>query len=321
MKPAVRVAVTGAAGQVGYALVQRIAAGDLFGSVPVELRLLELPDALKSLDGVAMEMADCASPHLAGIEITSDLAKAFDGVNFAFLVGALPRRVGMARSDLLNVNAAIFAEQGAALAAGAADDLRVVVVGNPVNTNALVAAKHAVGVPPERFTALARLDHNRARAMIARKARRSTSDVTRVSVWGNHSPTQFPDAYHALVCGHPATTWIDEAWIVFNLIPDVARRGTAVLEARGKSSAASAANAAIEHLRDWVFGTPDGDWTSMAVPSDGSYGVPEGLVSSFPCVCRSGRYEIVQGLKLNTLARLSLDASVKELQAEAAAVL
>ena len=313
-----RIAITGAAGQIGYALVYRLASGDLLGDEPVELRLLEVPAAVKALDGVAMELLDCAFPQLTGIEVTDDPAVAFDGANVAMLVGASPRGAGMERADLLEANAAIFAEQGRALAASAAPDVRVVVTGNPANTNALIASRHADGIPPERFTALTRLDHNRARAQLAAKSGRPVTDVTNVTIWGNHSATQYPDAFNARICGMPADQWIaDDAWIAFDFIPTVARRGAAVIAARGRSSAASAANATIAHIRDWLLGTPAGDWTSMAVVSDGSYGIPAGLVSSFPVRCRGGEWEIVQGLPLNAFARSRVTVSVDELKSEA----
>ena len=313
-----RIAITGAAGQIGYALVYRLASGDLLGDEPVELRLLEVPAAVKALDGVAMELLDCAFPQLKGIKVTDDPAVAFDGANVAMLVGASPRSAGMERADLLEANAAIFAAQGRALAASAAPDVRVVVTGNPANTNALIASRHADGIPASRFTALTRLDHNRARAQLAAKARRPVADVTNVTIWGNHSATQYADAFNARVCGMPADQWIaDDAWIAFDFIPTVARRGAAVIAARGRSSAASAANATIAHVRDWLLGTPGGEWTSMAVVSDGSYGVPVGLVSSFPVRCHSGEWEIVQGLPLNAFARSRVNVSVDELKAEA----
>ena len=313
-----RIAITGAAGQIGYALVYRLASGDLLGDEPVELRLLEVPAAVKALDGVAMELLDCSFPQLKGIEVTDDPAVAFDGANVAMLVGASPRSAGMERADLLEANAAIFAAQGRALAASAASDVRVVVTGNPANTNALIASRHADGIPASRFTALTRLDHNRARAQLAAKARRPVADVTNVTIWGNHSATQYADAFNARICGKPADQWIaDDAWIAFDFLPTVAKRGAAVIAARGRSSAASAANATLDHVRDWLLGTPGGDWTSMAVVSDGSYGVPVGLVSSFPVRCHSGEWEIVQGLPLNAFARSRVNVSVDELKAEA----
>lgn len=313
-----RIAITGAAGQIGYALVYRLASGDLLGDEPVELRLLEVPAAVKALDGVAMELLDCAFPQLKGIEVTDDPAVAFDGANVAMLVGASPRSAGMERADLLEANAAIFAAQGRALAASAASDVRVVVTGNPANTNALIASRHADGIPASRFTALTRLDHNRARAQLAAKARRPVADVTNVTIWGNHSATQYADAFNARICGKAADQWIaDDAWIAFDFLPTVAKRGAAVIAARGRSSAASAANATLDHVRDWLLGTPGGEWTSMAVVSDGSYGVPVGLVSSFPVRCHSGEWEIVQGLPLNAFARSRVNVSVDELKAEA----
>ena len=313
-----RIAITGAAGQIGYALVYRLASGDLLGDEPVELRLLEVPAAVKALDGVAMELLDCAFPQLKGIEVTDDPAVAFDGANVAMLVGASPRSAGMERADLLEANAAIFAAQGRALAASAASDVRVVVTGNPANTNALIASRHADGIPASRFTALTRLDHNRARAQLAAKARRPVADVTNVTIWGNHSATQYADAFNARICGKPADQWIaDDAWIAFDFLPTVAKRGAAVIAARGRSSAASAANATLDHVRDWLLGIPRGDWTSMAVVSDGSYGVPAGLVSSFPVRCHSGEWEIVQGLPLNAFARSRVNVSVDELKSEA----
>ena len=313
-----RIAITGAAGQIGYALVYRLASGDLLGDEPVELRLLEVPAAVKALDGVAMELLDCSFPQLKGIEVTDDPAMAFDGANVAMLVGASPRSAGMERADLLEANAAIFAAQGRALAASAASDVRVVVTGNPANTNALIASRHADGIPASRFTALTRLDHNRARAQLAAKARRPVADVTNVTIWGNHSATQYADAFNARICGKPADQWIaDDAWIAFDFLPTVAKRGAAVIAARGRSSAASAANATLDHVRDWLLGTPGGEWTSMAVVSDGSYGVPVGLVSSFPVRCHSGEWEIVQGLPLNAFARSRVNVSVDELKAEA----
>ena len=313
-----RIAITGAAGQIGYALVYRLASGDLLGDEPVELRLLEVPAAVKALDGVAMELLDCAFPQLKGIEVTDDPAVAFDGANVAMLVGASPRSAGMERADLLEANAAIFAAQGRALAASAASDVRVVVTGNPANTNALIASRHADGIPASRFTALTRLDHNRARAQLAAKARRPVADVTNVTIWGNHSATQYADAFNARICGKPADQWIaDDAWIAFDFLPTVAKRGAAVIAARGRSSAASAANATLDHVRDWLLGTPGGEWTSMAVVSDGSYGVPAGLVSSFPVRCCDSEWEIVQGLPLNAFARSRVNVSVDELKSEA----
>ncbi|SHK01379.1 malate dehydrogenase [Tessaracoccus bendigoensis DSM 12906] len=317
MRP-LRIAVTGAAGQIGYSLLFRIAAGDLAGERPVELRLLEVPGALKALEGVVMELNDCAFPLLAGVEVGSDADAVFDGVDLALLVGASPRKAGMQRSDLLQANGAIFAEQGRALSEVAADDVRVVVTGNPANTNALIAYRNAPGIPRERFSALTRLDHNRARAMVARRARLGVDEVEQLTIWGNHSSTQYPDLFNARINGISAARWLgDDAWLNFDFIPDVANRGAAVIAARGSSSAASAANATIEHARDWLLGTEPGTWTSMAVPSDGSYGVPEGLVSSFPVTCEGGDWSIVQGLALNAFGRSKLEASVEELKREA----
>lgn len=314
----IKIAITGAAGSIGYSLVFRIAAGDLFGNRPVELRLLELPGAMRALEGVAMELDDGAFGTLAGLEIGNDPARVFEGVNVAMLVGAAPRKKGMARSDLLAVNSPIFAQQGAMLADHAAGDLRVVVTGNPANTNALIAYRHAPGVPRERFSALTRLDHNRAVTALAAKARARVDEITRMTIWGNHSNTQYADVYNALINGRPATDRIgNDAWVNFEYLPHVAQRGTAVIAARGASSAASAASATIDHVRDWFLGTAPDDWTSMAVPSDGSYGVPDGLVCSFPVTTRDGNYQIVQGLKVSAFARSKIDTTVGELQTEA----
>ena len=320
MKP-LRIAVTGAAGQIGYSLLFRIAAGDLAGPRPVELRLLEVPGALKALEGVVMELNDCAFPWLSSVEIGSDPRTVFDGANLALLVGAMPRKAGMQRSDLLAANGAIFTDQGRALSDVAADDIRVVVTGNPANTNALIAYRNAPGIAPERFSALTRLDHNRARAMVAERAHLGVDRVKDMTIWGNHSATQYPDLFNATINGSPAAAWIgNDAWLNFEFIPEVANRGAAIIAARGSSSAASAANATVEHARDWLRGTPEGEWTSMAVVSDGSYGVPEGLVSSFPVTCSEGDWSIVQGLSLNAFSRARLDASVEELRREAEAV-
>ncbi|NLE98185.1 MAG: malate dehydrogenase [Propionibacterium sp.] len=316
----VRVAVTGAAGQIGYALLTRLAAGDLLGDRRIELRLLEVPEAVQAVEGVAMELEDCAFPTLAGVHITDDPREAFDGANVAMLVGASPRKAGMERSDLLAANGRIFAEQGRAIAAVAAGDVRVVVTGNPANTNAYIAAHHAPDVPRERFTALTRLDHNRAVSALAAQTGRPVDDITRVAIWGNHSVTQYADVDHALVCGRPASEWVSDAWVGFDFIPAVAKRGAAVIRARGKSSAASAANATIDHVRDWLLDTPSDDWTSMAVPSRGEYGVDEGLVSSFPVTTSGGGYSVVEGLRLSAFARAKIDASVEELRREVAAV-
>ena len=316
-----KVAVTGAAGQIGYALVYRIASGELFPGRQVELRLLEVPQAVKAVEGVAMELVDCAFPTLAGIEVGDDPDAVFDGANAALLVGSMPRRAGMERADLLAANGQIFSVQGRALAHSAASDLRVVVIGNPANTNAYIAYHNADGVPAERFSALTRLDHNRAVSALAKKARRPAGDITRMTIWGNHSSSQYPDVFNARICGRPAAEWIaNDAWVNFDFIPQVAKRGAAVIAARGASSAASAANAAIEHVRDWFAGTPDDDWTSMAVVSDGSYQVPAGLVSSFPVTTKAGNHCIVSDLPLSAFACSKIDVSIDELRAEADAV-
>jgi malate dehydrogenase len=318
----VNVTVTGAAGQIGYALLFRIASGQLLGpDVPVRLRLLEITPALKAAEGTAMELDDCAFPLLAGIDITDDARTAFDGVNVALLVGARPRTQGMERGDLLEANGGIFKPQGEAINAGAADDVRVLVVGNPANTNALIARSHAPDVPADRFTAMTRLDHNRALTQLAKKTGSTVADVRRLTIWGNHSATQYPDIFHAEVGGKNAAEVVgDQEWLENDFIPTVAKRGAAIIDARGASSAASAANAAIDHVHDWVNGTPEGDWTSAAIVSDGSYGVPEGLISSFPVVSRNGHWEIVQGLDVSDFSRGRIDASVRELAEERDAV-
>jgi malate dehydrogenase len=317
----VTVTVTGAAGQIGYALLFRIASGQLLGpDTPVRLRLLEIPQAVKAAEGTAMELDDCAFPLLAGIDITDDATAAFDGANVALLVGARPRTKGMERGDLLEANGGIFAPQGRAINAGAADDIRVLVVGNPANTNALIAQAAAPDVPAERFTAMTRLDHNRAVAQLAKKLSVPVGEITKLTIWGNHSATQYPDLYHAEVGGKIAAEQVDDAWLRDDFIPTVAKRGAAIIEARGASSAASAANAAIDHVFDWVNGTPEGDWTSAAVPSDGSYGVPEGIISSFPVTAKDGEWEVVQGLEINDFSRERIDASVAELVEERDAV-
>lgn len=314
----VNVAVTGAAGQIGYALLFRIASGQLLGpDTPVRLRMLEITPALQAAEGTAMELDDCAFPLLAGIDITDDPRKAFDGVNIALLVGARPRGPGMERRDLLEANGGIFKPQGEALNAGAADDVRILVVGNPANTNALIASAHAPDIPVERFTAMMRLDHNRALTQVAQKTGSTVSDVRRVTVWGNHSASQYPDLTNATVAGKSALEVInDQAWVADTFIPTVAKRGAAIIDARGASSAASAANAAIDHVHDWVLGTPDGDWVSAGIPSDGSYGIPEGIISGFPCVSRNGAWEIVPGLEIDDFSRTRIDASVAELVEE-----
>ena len=315
----VTVTVTGAAGQIGYAALFRIAAGAMLGhDTPVALRLLELPTAVRAAEGVVMELDDGAFPLLASTEIYDDPVRAFDGVNIALLVGARPRSKGMERADLLSANAEIFSVAGKALNDGAAGDVRVLVVGNPANTNALVASAHAPDIPADRFTALTRLDHNRAVAAMARHARVPVTEISRMTIWGNHSPTQYPDIFHAVVAGRSGADYAaDTHWLTDDFIPTVARRGTAIIEARGQSSAASAANGAIDHIDDWVHGT---SWTSVALPSPGAYGVDEGLVCSFPCRAVDGRWEIIEGLDINEFSRARIDASVAELRAERDAV-
>ncbi|WP_418958670.1 malate dehydrogenase [Streptomyces tritici] len=318
----VNVTVTGAAGQIGYALLFRIASGHLLGAdVPVKLRLLEIPQGVKAAEGTAMELDDCAFPLLKGIDIFDDPNQGFEGANIALLVGARPRTKGMERGDLLAANGGIFKPQGQAINAHAADDIKVLVVGNPANTNALIAQQSAPDVPAERFTAMTRLDHNRALTQLAQKTGASVEDIKRLTIWGNHSATQYPDIFHAEIAGKNAAEVVnDEAWLADTFIPTVAKRGAAIIEARGASSAASAANAAIDHVHTWVNGTREGDWTSMGIPSDGSYGVPEGLISSFPVTCENGTYEIVQGLDINEFSRARIDASVQELAEERDAV-
>lgn len=318
----VNVTVTGAAGQIGYALLFRIASGHLLGpDVPVNLRLLEIPQGLKAAEGTAMELDDCAFPLLRDIEITDDPNVGFAGANVALLVGARPRTKGMERGDLLSANGGIFKPQGKAINDNAADDIKVLVVGNPANTNALIAQAAAPDVPAERFTAMTRLDHNRAISQLAAKTGAAVSDIKRLTIWGNHSATQYPDIFHAEIAGKNAAEVVDdEAWLADTFIPTVAKRGAAIIEARGASSAASAANAAIDHVHTWVNGTAEGDWTSMGIPSDGSYGVPEGIISSFPVTTKNGTYEIVQGLDINEFSRARIDASVKELTEERDAV-
>jgi malate dehydrogenase len=318
----IRVAVTGAAGNIGYALLFRIANGDLFGpQQPVSLHLLEITPAMKALEGVAMELDDCAFPLLHDLVLTDDANRAFDGVHWALLVGARPRSKGMERKDLLDANGAIFRPQGEALNRVAASDLRVLVVGNPANTNALIAMRNAPDIPRERFTAMTRLDHNRAVTQLAQKAHVPVSQVKKVTIWGNHSSTQYPDAYHAEIGGRPAATVIqDDAWIKETFIPTVQKRGAAVIEARGQSSAASAANAAINHVQSWVQGTPPGDWVSMAIPSHGAYGAPEGVIFSYPVTVQNGTYSVVEGLELSDFDRQMIAATGAELQEESDAV-
>jgi malate dehydrogenase len=322
MKSPVRVAVTGAAGQIGYSLLFRIASGSMLGpDQPVVLSLLEITPALGALDGVMMELDDCAFPLLAGVEGTDDAGAAFAGANFALLVGSVPRKEGMERSDLLKINGGIFTTQGQAIAAGAADDIKVLVVGNPANTNCLIAMSNAAGVPSERFSAMTRLDHNRAMAQLAQRTGTTVNDITKMTIWGNHSATQFPDLFHAEVGGTNAYELVgDHDWYEGSYIPTVQQRGAAIIKARGLSSAASAANAAVDHMRSWALGTPAGDWVSMGVCSDGSYGVDEGLISSFPCTCRDGVWSIVAGLEHGEFAQARLDATVAELRDERNAV-
>ena len=314
----VRVAVTGAAGQIGYSLVYRIASGALLGpDQPVVLQLLEIPPAMGSLEGVAMELDDCAFPLLADVVLTDDPGTAFDAANVALLVGSRPRTKGMERQDLLEANGAIFTVQGRALNDRAADDLKVLVVGNPANTNCLIAMNSAPDVPDERFTAMMRLDHNRAMTQVAQKLGVAVTEVSNMTIWGNHSATQYPDLFHCRVDGTSAAEAVgDQTWLEGEFIPTVQQRGAAIIEARGASSAASAANAAIDHVHDWVLGTVEGDWVSMGVPSDGSYGVPEGLLCGFPTRCEDGEWSIVQGLELDEFSRARVDASVAELGSE-----
>ena len=322
MSTPVKVTVTGAAGQIGYAILFRIASGQMLGpDTPVELGLLEIPDAVKAAEGTSMELDDCAFPLLRKIDIFDDPRQAFDGCNVGLLVGARPRGPGMERSDLLEANGGIFKPQGEAIAAGAASDVRVLVVGNPANTNCLIALSNADGVPRERFTAMMRLDHNRAIAQLANRLGKPISDVTNMTVWGNHSTTQYPDLVNARVGGQSAWDAVDdESWIADDFIPRVAKRGAAIIEARGASSAASAANAAIDHVRDWVLGTPDGDWVSMGVPTDGSYGIEAGIVAGLPCTCTGGEWSVVEGLEVPEFSRGRIDASAAELREERDAV-
>ncbi|MDQ3849815.1 MAG: malate dehydrogenase [Actinomycetota bacterium] len=318
----VNVAVTGAAGNIGYALLFRIASGQMLGyDTPVALRLLEIPQALKAAEGTALELQDCAFGLLADVEITDDPNAAFDGVNVAMLVGARPRTKGMERADLLEANGGIFKPQGEAINAHAADDVKVLIVGNPANTNALIAMSAAPDVPRERFTAMTRLDHNRAVAQLAARTGAAVSEITNMAVWGNHSPTMFPDLFNAKVRGQRAVDQVDMGWYENEFLPRVGKRGAEIIEARGASSAASAANAAIDHVHDWVHGTPEGDWVSMAVPSDGSYDVAEGIVSSFPVTCSGGAIEVVQGLEIDPFAREKIDVTVNELCSERDAVM
>ena len=318
MTTPVRIAVTGAAGQIGYSLLFRIASGAVFGpNTPVILQLLEITPALGALEGVRMELDDCAFPLLAGVVCTDNAETAFGDADAAFLVGAMPRKDGMERGDLLSANGGIFKPQGQALGAAAKKDVKVLVVGNPANTNAVIAMNNAKGLDPSRFTAMTRLDHNRAMTQLATKVGKSVTDIKKMTIWGNHSSTQYPDLFHCEVNGQNAAALVnDQAWIENDFIPTVAKRGAAIIKARGLSSAASAANAAIDHMNSWALGTPEGDWVSMAIPSDGSYGVPEGIISSFPCVCKDGKYSIVQGLDIDDFSRARIDASVAELVEE-----
>jgi len=317
-----KVAVTGAAGQIGYSLLFRLASGALLGQDrPVELRLLEITPALKALEGVVMELDDCAFPTLAGVEIGDDPRTIFDGANLALLVGARPRTKGMERGDLLEANGAIFTDQGKALNEVAADDIRIGVTGNPANTNALIAMTNAPDIPKERFSALTRLDHNRAISQLAAKTGAPVTDIKKMTIWGNHSATQYPDIFHAEVGGKNAAEVVnDQGWIESDFIPTVAKRGAAIIEARGSSSAASAASATIDAARDWLTGSAADDWVSMAVASDGSYGVPEGLIYSYPVTTRDGSWEIVQGLEIDDFSRGRMDATAAELEEERAAV-
>ena len=317
----VNITITGAAGNIGYALLFRIASGALLGpDQRVNLRLLEIPPAVKAAEGTAMELFDSAFPTLGSVDIFDDAKAAFEGANIAFLVGSMPRKAGMERADLLSANGGIFGPQGEALNAGAAEDIKVLVVGNPANTNALIAASHAPDIPSSRFTAMTRLDHNRALAQLATKAGCHVTDIDKVTVWGNHSSTQYPDLTHATVKGAPVTDILaDRAWVEGDFIPTVAKRGAAIIDARGASSAASAASAAIDHVHDWVLGT-SGSWTSSSVMSDGSYGVPEGIISSFPCTSENGEWKIVQGLEIDDFSRAKIDASAAELVEEKNAV-
>ncbi|HEY5878861.1 MAG TPA: malate dehydrogenase [Nakamurella sp.] len=320
-KAPVTVTVTGAAGQIGYALLFRIASGVMLGpDTPVVLNLLEITPALKAAEGTAMELDDCAFPLLAGINITDDPRKAFDGANIGLLVGARPRGPGMERADLLEANGGIFKPQGAAINEVAAADIRVLVVGNPANTNALIAQSHAPDVPADRFTAMMRLDHNRAKTQVAQKLSVPVADVRKMTIWGNHSASQYPDLFHAEVNGKPVSDQVDQAWLASEFIPTAAKRGAAIIDARGASSAASAANAAIDHVNSWVLGTPAGDWVSSAIVSDGSYGIPEGLIAGVPVTSTGGSWEVVQGLQIDDFSRARIDASVKELADERDAV-
>ena len=321
MKEPVRVAVTGAAGQIAYSLLFRIASGEMLGAdQPVVLQLLEITPALKALEGVVMEVNDCAYPLVKNIVVTDDASEAFDGVAYALLVGSKPRGKGMERGDLLKENGKIFKPQGQALSESARRDVKVLVIGNPANTNALIAMRNAPNLDATQFTAMTRLDHNRAIGQLAEKTSAAVADIKRMTIWGNHSATQYPDINHATVAGKSATELVDQAWIADQFIPRVQKRGAEVIEARGHSSAASAAFAGLSHMRDWVGGTPEGDWLSMVVPSDGSYGIPEGLMYSFPVTIRDGQYAIVQDLAIDAFSRGKMDATRAELEGEREAV-
>ena len=322
MKSPVRVAVTGAAGQIGYSLLFRIASGEMLGpDQPVILSLVDIPQSMKACEGVIMELNDCAFPLLAGVEATDDPMVGFKDVQVALLVGAMPRGPGMLRKDLLKANGPIFTGQGKALSEVAARDVKVLVVGNPANTNCYILMNNAPKLDKSCFSAMVRLDQNRAKSQVADKLSCAVSDVKKLSIWGNHSATQYPDLFRAEVDGKSvAATVNDQSWIDETFIPTVQQRGKAIIDARGLSSAASAANAAIDHIRDWWLGTPEGDWSAMAVPSDGSYGVPEGLIYGFPCVCKDGKWSIVQGLEIDEYSRAKMDATAKELGEEAEAV-
>lgn len=321
MKSPVKVAVTGAAGQIGYALLFRIASGAMLGpDQPVILHLLEITPALPSLQGVVMELNDCAFPLLAGVVTTDDANVAFKDVSYVLLVGSRPRGPGMERKDLLEANGAIFAPQGQALNQHAKRDVKVLVVGNPANTNALIAQQNAPDLDPSCFTAMVRLDHNRAMSQLAEKTGVHSTDIQKMTIWGNHSSTQYPDLHNTTVKGEAALSKVDQAWYEGTFITDVQQRGAAIIKARGASSAASAASAAIDHMRDWALGTKDGDWVSMAVPSDGSYGIAPGVIYGYPCTCKNGKYQIVQGLEINAFSRTRMDATDKELREERAGV-
>ena len=321
MTQPVRVAITGAAGQIGYQLCFRIASGQLLGpNQPISLQLLEITPALGALEGVVMELRDCAFPLLHDIVTSDEPEVAFDGADVALLVGARPRGPGMERKDLLTANAQIFSVQGKALDAKASRDVKVLVVGNPANTNALIASKNAPSLDPRQFSAMTRLDHNRALSQLANQTGAHTTDIRQMTIWGNHSATQYPDISHCTVGGKPASDLIEQDWVRDDFIPTVQKRGAAIIQARGASSAASAASAAIDHVRDWVQGSADGDWVSMAVPADGSYGIEEGVYYSYPVVCRNGDYETVQGLSIDDFSRERMDATDAELREERAGV-